>query len=96
MAAFGLEFERDGNTLKALGFGMDGVCPFSGQVGENADLTSYIYDAEKGELSVTATRRDRKFGSDVEVTIFERSANEDITFSEEAKRGFENNARYFA
>ena len=34
--------------------------------------------------------------SDVEVTIFERSANEDITFSEEAKRGFENNARYFA
>ena len=34
--------------------------------------------------------------SDVEVTIFERSANEDVAFSEEAKRGFENNARYFA
>ena len=34
--------------------------------------------------------------SDVEVSIFERSAKEDVLFSEEAKRGFENNARYFA
>jgi len=36
--------------------------------------------------------------SDVHVTIYERSANEDTTlqFSKEAKRGFENNARYFA
>lgn len=34
--------------------------------------------------------------SDVEVSIFERSAKEDVIFSEEAKRGFENNARYFA
>lgn len=34
--------------------------------------------------------------SDVEVTIFERLAKADVLFSEEAKRGFENNARYFA
>lgn len=34
--------------------------------------------------------------SDVEVSIFERSAKADVLFSEEAKRGFENNARYFA
>lgn len=34
--------------------------------------------------------------SDVEVSIFERSAKVDVLFSEEAKRGFENNARYFA
>ena len=33
--------------------------------------------------------------SDVQVSIFERSAKEDVLFSEEAKRGFENNARYF-
>lgn len=34
--------------------------------------------------------------SDIEVSIFERSAKADVLFSEEAKRGFENNARYFA
>lgn len=35
--------------------------------------------------------------SDIEVSIFERShSDETLCFSEEAKRGFENNARYFA